>query len=308
MASELWPDLPFDEWKDTYETLHRWTQIVGKIRLKQMPWTNHSWHVTLYPTSRGLTTLSMRHGEHTFHVEFDFTDHQLVIATNDGRTAVVKLRPRSVADFHRELMQRLDVLNLPVRIYPRPNELEDATALDEDEVHRSYDSEYVRRWWRATALTTCVFQEFRARYIGKSSPVHFFWGSFDLAVTRFSGRRAPEHPGNVPHLPDWVAREAYSHEVSSLGFWPGGGATPFALFYSYAYPEPNGFAASPVKPDAATYQSVLREFVLPYEEVRRARSPEAALLDFAESTYASAAELGGWDRSALEQAPREVSS
>lgn len=306
--TEQWPSLPFDEWKDTYATLHRWTQIVGKIRLKQTPWTNHSWHVTLHPTWCGLTTLAMPHGARTFQIDFDFVAHHLLIAVSDGRRAMVPLRPRSVADFYAEVMQQLNALELSVRINPRPNELEDALPFAEDEVHRAYDAEYVERFWRVMAQTTRAFQQFRARYIGKSSPVHFFWGSFDLAVTRFSGRRAPRHPGNVPNLPDWVAREAYSHEVSSLGFWPGGSAVPFPLFYAYAYPEPNGFARANVRPDAAEYHDGLHEFVLPYDDLRNARSPDAALLDFAQSTYEAAAELGGWDRALLEQRQQETST
>jgi Family of unknown function (DUF5996) len=301
MQVETWPDLPLNGWKDTYETLHRWTQIVGKIRLRQTAWINHSWHVTLYPTARGLTTSAMRHGARTFQIDFDFIDHQLLIRCSDGGTTSVALRPRSVADFYREVMSKLAALGLPVRIYAKPNELEDATPFEQDEAHAAYDPEYAARWWRIMAQATCVFQEFRARFLGKCSPVHFFWGSFDLAVTRFSGRTAPPHPGGMPHLPDWVAREAYSHEVSSLGFWPGGGPTPFALFYSYAYPEPAGFAAASVAPATARYHDGMGEFVLPYDDVRRARTPDAALLQFAQSTYDAAADLGGWDRLSLER-------
>lgn len=298
---EYWPSLPLAEWKDTYETLHRWVQIVGKIRLKQSPWINHSWHVTLYPTARGLTTSQMRHGARTFQIDFDFIGHQLLIVSSDGRTESVALRPRTVADFYREVMKKLKTLDLPVDIYRRPNELEDATPFDEDEMHRAYDAEYAARCWRIMAQSACIFRQFRARFIGKSSPVHFFWGSFDLAVTRFSGRRAPPHPGNMPHLPDWVAREAYSHEVSSLGFWPGGGAVPFPLFYAYAYPQPKGFASAKIRPQTATYRTDVSEFVLPYDDMRKNRSPDSALLEFAQSTYEAAAELGGWDRSSLER-------
>jgi hypothetical protein len=303
--AEHWPSLPLPEWKATYETLHRWTQIVGKIRLKQTPWTNHSWHVTLYPTSRGLTTSAMRHGTRTFQIDFDFIEHHLLVQASDGRIAKVALKPRSVADFYRELMQRLEGLGLPVYIHTKPNELEDATPLDQDETHAAYDAEYAARCWQVIAQSTCVFQQFRARYLGKSSPVHFFWGGFDLAVTRFSGRRAPLHPGKVPNLPDWVAREAYSHEVSSLGFWPGGGSTPFPLFYAYAYSEPKGFASASARPETATYHTGLSEFVLPYDDVRSVRSPDAALLEFAQSTYEAAADLGGWDRASLERQPGE---
>jgi hypothetical protein len=302
---EPWPELPLDAWEDTCATLHRWTQIVGKIRLRQTPWINHSWHVTLYPTSRGLTTSAMRHGTRTFQIDFDFIDHQLLIRCSDGGTARVALRPRSVADFYREVMNKLAELGLPVRIHAVPNELEDAIPFDQDETHAAYDPEYAARWWRITVQTTCIFQEFRARFLGKSSPVHFFWGSFDLAVTRFSGRTAPPHPGGMPNLPDWVAREAYSHEVSSLGFWPGGDPMPFPLFYSYSYPEPEGFASAKVQPPAAYYHDGVREFVLPYNEMRRTRSPDAALLEFAQSAYAAAADLGDWDRAALERRPTE---
>jgi hypothetical protein len=298
---EPWPELPFGAWQDTYDTLHRWLQIVGKIRLKQTPWINHSWHVTLYPTARGLTTSQMRHGTQTFQIDFDFIDHRLSIQRSDGRTESVALRPRTVADFYREVMLKLAQLELPVHIHNKPNELEDATPFDEDETHGTYDADYANRCWRVIGQAACVFQQFRARFIGKSSPVHFFWGSFDLAVTRFSGRRAPPHPGGVPNLPDPVAREAYSHEVSSLGFWPGGKALPSPLFYSYAYPEPAGFSAAKVGPQTASYHPSLREFILPYDEVRRARSPDGALLDFAQSTYAAAADLAGWDRASLER-------
>jgi hypothetical protein len=243
----------------------------------------------------------MPHGTRTFQIDFDFLDHRLLIQCNDGSASDVALRPRSVADFYRDLMAKLAELGLAVRIFRRPSELEDTTPFDQDEAHDAYDAEYAERCWRVIARTACVFQEFRARFIGKSSPVHFFWGAFDLAVTRFSGRTAPEHPGGVPNLPDWVAREAYSHEVSSLGFWPGGTALPEAMFYSYGYPEPDGFADARVRPGAAYYNEKLMEFVLPYDAVRRARSPEQALLDFAQSTYEAAADLGGWDRAALER-------
>ena len=299
--SDRWPSLPFEAWSDTYATLHRWTQIVGKIRLQQMPWINHSWHVTLYPTARGLTTLPMRHGDETFQIDFDFIDHRLLIRSSDGTKAKIKLRPCSVASFYEEVMDTLDALGFPVSINTKPNEIEDATPFDEDETHASYDPEYAARWWRVAAQSTCVLQQFRARFLGKSSPVHFFWGSFDLAVSRFSGRRAPPHPGGVPNLPDWVAREAYSHEVSSCGFWPGGGPTPFPLFYAYAYPEPDGFRSAQVRPAGASYQPALREYVLAYDDMRRSQSPEAVLLEFAQSTYEAAANLGDWSRPELER-------
>ncbi len=299
--TEQWPALPFEAWKDTYNSLHRWTQIVGKIRLKQTPWINHSWHVTLFPTSRGLTTSAMRHGRRTFQIDFDFLDHRLLIQSSDGGQATILLTARPVADFYAAVMNKLDELGLPVHIHTKPNELEDATPFNEDETHAAYDPEYATRWWRIVAESACVLQQFRARFWGKTSPGHFFWGSFDLALTRFSGRRAPPHPGGVPNLPDWVAREAYSHEVSSCGFWPGGDAAPFPLFYAYAYPEPEGYRSAPVRPSAATYHAGLREFVLPYDEMRRAKSPETVLLEFLQSTYEAAAELNSWDRAALER-------
>ena len=300
-AQTPWPPLPYDEWRDTYATLHRWVQIVGKVRLARTPWINHSWHVTLYPTARGFTTSPIPDGARTFQIDLDFIDHRLAIATSDGTGDHLDLVPRSVADFHDELMRRLATLGIAVRIHERPNEIEDAIPFPEDREHRAYDAERAQRWWRIVAGSARVLQRFRAAFIGKCSPVHFFWGSFDLAVTRFSGRPAPPHPGGVPNLPDWVAREAYSHEVSSLGFWPGGGPTPFPLFYSYAYPEPTGFAAARIGPNGASYHPGLREFVLPYDDMRASADPEAALLTFAESSYVAAADLAAWDRRALER-------
>jgi Family of unknown function (DUF5996) len=296
-----WPALPLDEWKDTYATLHRWSQIVGKVRLARMPWINHSWHVTLYVTPRGLTTGPIPHGATSFQIDFDFIDHQLLVRTSGGDARSVALRPRSVADFYRELTATLRDLGVEVAIHPRPNELEDATPFGEDDSHASYDGDAAHRCWQAFAQAERVFTAFRARFLGKCSPVHFFWGSFDLAVTRFSGRPAPRHPGGVPHLPDWVVREAYSHEVCSAGFWPGGGAVSYPAFYSYAYPEPAGYREAPVRPPGASYSSTLREFLLPYDEVRTADSPDEVLLEFLESTYEVAADLGRWDRSALER-------
>lgn len=295
-----WPALPLAEWRDTYATLHRWTQIVGKIRLARMPWINHSWHVTLYPTARGLTTAAMPDGARTFAIEFDFVDHRLLLQTSDGAVRTLPLGPRSVARFYADVLATLAEVGIAVRINGRPNEIEDATPFADDHAHAAYDREYVERWWRIVARTAVVFEEFRARFIGKCSPVHFFWGSFDLAVTRFSGRPAPPHPGGVPHLPDWVAREAYSHEVSSCGFWPGGDPAPYPLYYAYAYPEPPGFGAATVGGGGA-YHAGLREFVLPYDDVRRAAEPERLLLDFLQSTYEAAARLGAWDRAALER-------
>jgi hypothetical protein len=297
---EVWPSLPFQSWQDTYATLHLWTQIIGKIRLRQMPWINHSWHAPLYVTPRGLTTSTVPHGSRTFEIIFDFLAHQLVIQADSGAEQALSLRPQTVADFYGELLRTLKEMDLPVTIHHRPNEVENPIPFEEDRVHASYDPEFANRHWRILTQVDRVFREFRSRFIGKNSPVHFFWGSFDLAVTRFSGRTAPRHPGGVTNLPDWVAREAYSHELSSAGFWAGGGAHPFPLFYSYGYPEPPGYSAAPVKPDAAFYSHDFKEFVLPYDAVREARDPDATLMEFLESTYLAAAELGGWDRSALE--------
>jgi hypothetical protein len=278
-----------------------WTQIVGKIRLTLSPWTNHSWHVTLYVTSRGLTTSPIPHGAHTFEIQFDFIDHQLLIDKNDGARRTIQLKPQSVAEFYRIVMKTLTDLELPVTIYTTPNEIENPIPFDQDEEHRSYDREYVNRFWRVLVQSDRVFKEFRSRFCGKCSPVHFFWGSFDLAVTRFSGRPAPPHPGGVPHLPDEITREAYSQEVSSLGFWPGNAAAPTPIFYSYAYPEPAGFAETKIQPDAAIYQSKLREFILPYDAVSTVEKPDEVLLNFAQSAYDAASKLGKWDRAALEE-------
>jgi hypothetical protein len=298
---EAWPPLPLEAWADTAATLHLWMQIVGKIRLAQSPWTNHSWHVTLYVTPRGLSTSAIPHGGRTFEVHFDFTAQQLVIEASDGRRSAVPLRPQSVAAFYRSVMRELDALDLPVRIMRRPNEVPDPIPFDEDETHAAYDGEAAQRFWRALVQADRVFKQFRARFIGKCSPVHFFWGAPDLAVTRFSGRAAPEHPGGIPHLPDRVTREAYSHEVSSCGFWWGGGPVPHAAFYSYAYPEPEGFAQARVQPAAAFYSTDLREFILPYDAVRESPSPDETLLSFLQATYEAAADLAKWDRNALER-------
>ena len=298
---QTWPSLPLEAWSDTNATLHMWTQIVGKIRLTQSPWLNHSWHVTLYLTSRGLTTSPIPHGTRTFEIDFDFIDHQLVIKPSDGASASLPLQPQSVAAFYRRLMEELAKLDLPVKIHTRPNEVPDPIPFDQDEVHRSYDAEYANRFWRVLVQADRVFKSFRTRFIGKGSPVHYLWGGPDLAVTRFSGRRAPEHPGGIPNLADWVTREAYSHEVSSSGFWPGGGPIPYAAFYSYAYPEPAGFSEARVSPGEAFYSSDFREFILPYDVVREADSPDDTLLEFLQTTYEAAAHLGKWDRSALER-------
>lgn len=297
-----WPDLPFKEWSDTCATLHMWTQIVGKIRLSQTPWINHSWHVPLYLTARGLTTSPIPYGGRSFQIDFDFIDHCLLIQTNDGLTRKMALEPRTVADFYAELFRTLTELGLDLTINTTPNEVVSAIPFEQDREHASYDPEYANRFWRALSQMDRVFKEFRAGFIGKCSPVHFFWGSFDIAVTRFSGRVAPPHPGGVPNFPDWVAREAYSHEVSSAGFWPGGGGVDYPAFYSYAYPAPDGFRDADVGPSGAFFSDELSEFVLPYQEVRQAPAPDDALLEFLQSTYEAAADLGLWDRSGLDRA------
>jgi hypothetical protein len=297
----LWPQLPFEAWKDTCATLHMWTQIVGKIRRVQTPWVNHSWHVTLYLTARGLTTSPIHCGGRTFEIDFDFIEHRLLIRTSDAAVRTMRLEPRSVADFYRELFEHLSALVLDIRIDPVPNEVVDAIPFEQDTVHASYDAEYANRFWRALLQADRVFKEFRSGFIGKCSPVHFFWGSLDLAVTRFSGRPAPEHPGGIPNCPDWVTRDAYSHEVSSCGFWPGSDAMPYPVFYAYAYPEPAGFSERRVRPDKAGYDAAFREFILPYDDVRQSSSPDATLLEFLQDSYEAAADLGGWDRPALER-------
>ncbi|MEY2540551.1 MAG: hypothetical protein QOI22_153 [Verrucomicrobiota bacterium] len=299
--NDSWPSLPFGEWKDTCTTLHMWMQIAGKVRLALAPWTNHSWHVTLYLTARGLTTSPIPYGERLFQIDFDFIEHKLLITTAEGEIRQVELKPQSVAQFYERTMSILRELNLPVEINTTPNEVSEAIPFERDEQHRSYDPEYAHRFWHVLLQSDRVFKEFRSRFCGKCSPVHVFWGAPDLAVTRFSGRPAPPHPGGVPHLPDQVAREAYSQEVSSLGFWPGNEMMPQPIFYSYAYPEPKGFSEAKVKPDAASYNSQLKEFVLPYDAVRGASLPDEVLLDFAQSTYDAASTLGGWERAALEE-------
>jgi hypothetical protein len=306
MATNVqWPEIPLAAWHDTFATLHLWTQIVGKVRLARTPWLNHSWHTTLYLTSRGLTTSPIPYDDRTFELEFDFIAHRLEIRASDGREDEVPLRPQTVAGFYALLMEALRRLDLDVRISPRPSEVADPIPFAEDEVHRSYDPEYANRFWRALVQADRVLKIFRTRFIGKASPVHYFWGAGDLAVTRFSGRRAPPHPGGIPNLPDWVTREAYSHEVSSAGFWPGGGAIDYPAFYAYAYPEPAGFADAHVEPDGAFYNKDYREFLLPYDRVARSSSPDDTLLEFLQSTYEVAATLGGWDRAALERPTNE---
>ena len=297
--SSIWPDLSITKWKDTCATVHMWTQVIGKIRTVQMPWINHSWHTTLYVTPRGLTTLAMPHGQRTFQIEFDFVDHQLVVTSSDGPSRVIKLEPMSVADFYGQVMSSLEKLNLPVQIHARPNEVDPAVPFERDFEHVSYNAQYVDHFRQALVQTDRVMKQFRAGFRGKCSPVHFFWGSFDLAVTRFSGRPAPPHPGGFPNMPDWITREAYSHEVSSCGFWPGGGENE-AIFYSYTYPAPKGFAEEPVQPDAGIYSKDMGEFILPYDVIRQSQSPDVDLLAFFQSTYEAAANRADWDTTALE--------
>jgi hypothetical protein len=303
-SAEVWPELPYAAWKDTCTTLHLWTQVVGKIRLAQTPWLNHGWHVVLYVTPRGLTTSSIPHGNRAFELEFDLVNHQLHIRTSDGPSREIRLEPKSVADFYAEVMAALAELKLAVHILELPSEVADPIRFSDDHVHAAYDPHYARRFARVLVQVDRVFKQFRTGFLGKTSPVHFFWGAFDLAVTRFSGRRAPLHPGGIPHMPDNVTREAYSHEVSSAGFWPGGlwpgGGEVDAAFYSYAYPEPPGFRAASVRPEQASFDAKLGEFMLPYASVCSAADPDRVLSDFLQSTYEAAANAAGWERSALE--------
>jgi hypothetical protein len=302
MADGRWPELPYAAWKDTRDTLHLWTQVVGKVRLALAPWLNHSWHVALYVTARGLTTSPIPWKTGSFQIDFDFIDHVLWVRTSDGHFRQVVLKPTPVAEFYEDLMIALRELGIVVRISTMPCEIPNCIAFDQDTVHHAYDPAYARAFWRVLASTHDVFSRFRTGFLGKASPVHFFWGSFDLAVTRFSGRGAPRHPGGVPHLPDSVAQEAYSHEVSSAGFWPGGGGAPveYAAFYSYAYPAPAGFSDAKVSPAAALWSNDMSEFLLPYDAVRKASDPDGELMAFLMSTYDAAASLGKWDRKALE--------
>jgi len=295
-----WPELPTEEWRETYATLHLWTQIVGKIRLTKSPWLNHSWHVALYVTPRGLTTSPVPDGTRTFQIDFDFIDHRLRISTSDGVHRNFALPGHSVVSFYSTIMEALAELGIAVTIDEMPNELPDPVRFSQDTAHASYDPDAVGRLLQILVNCDRVFKQFRTGFLGKASPVHFFWGSFDLAVTRFSGRRAPRHPGGVPNLPDAVAHEAYSHEVSSAGFWPGSGAIDYPAFYSYAYPEPSGFRTAKVRPDAAFFSEAMSEFILPYDAMRKSDDPDKTLLDFLDSTYEAAANAAKWDREALE--------
>jgi hypothetical protein len=293
---DSWPALPLKSWEDTRATLHMWTQIVGKVRLALTPLVNHWWNVPLYVTARGLTTSEMPYAGGAIELWFDFIDHRLVLQTSDGSTNALPLAPRSVAEFYKEFMQMLRSANIEIEIWKMPVEIPNPISFDEDRVHASYDLEYAQRFWRILLAAHRVFSEFRAHFIGKCSPVHFFWGSFDLAVSRYSGRRAPERPGA-----DAVMREAYSHEVSSVGFWPGSGSIQDAAFYAYTVPEPAGFREARVSPAGAYFDTQAGEFILMYDAVRTSISPSAALLQFCQSTYEAGAELGNWDRTALER-------
>jgi hypothetical protein len=298
--SNTWPILSFDKLKDTVATVQLWTQIVGKIRLTQTPWLNHSWHVTLYVSPRGLTTGSIPYSDGIFQIDFDFIAHQLSISASTGEIQKIELYPRTVASFYKELFDKLALLGIDVTIYASPNEIDPAIPFAEDEVHKTYDKEQITLFFNALLKANSVFTKFRAGFHGKCSPVHFFWGAFDLAVTRFSGREAPKHPGGAPNMPDDVMQEAYSHEVSSCGFWPGSEQFPHPAFYAYCYPTPAAFGEQPVKPGQAFYSTELGEFFLKYDDVRQAADPEDTLMQFLETTYLAAAKTGNWDRKALE--------
>jgi Family of unknown function (DUF5996) len=299
--SPLWPDLPLAAWSGTCDTLQLWTQIVGKVRIARTPLVNHWWNATLLVTGRGLAAPAMCYRGGTFDIVFDFANHRLVIDTSDCRTESFALEPMSVADFYAMLMQKLHGLGIDVHIWAMPGEIENAVPFDQDRVHAQYDPIYVQRFWRTLLQANRVMNDFRSRFIGKASPVHFFWGSFDLAVTRFSGRAAPPPKGVTPHVASWVMAEAYSHEVSSCGFWPGNGGYGRAAFYVYAYPEPAGYGDTRLNTAAAFYDKNLGQFILPYDAVRQARDPDALLLGFLQETYAAAADLAKWDRKALER-------
>jgi hypothetical protein len=302
---EAWPALPLESWERTCDTLHLWTQIVGKSRLALAPMQNHWWQVVLYVTARGLSTSPVPYGELMFEADFDFLDHEVVVRTSDGREASLPLEPRTVADFYRGYLETLRSLGVPAPHFsPKPNEVANAIRFDADTGHASYDPDATERFWHALVQADRLLKEFRGRFLGKCSPVHFWWGSFDLACTRFNGRPAPPHPGGIPNLPNAVTREAYSHECISAGWWPGNGGGPVRepAFYAYAYPEPAGCQQVPIRPAEASYHPALREWILPYDAVRRSSSPDALVLDFFQSTYEAAATLGGWDRKALERA------
>lgn len=297
---ETWPELSFEEGKETYQTIHLWTQIVGKIKLTKMPWINHSWHVTLMVTPVGLTTGDIPSNGKHFQIDFDFLNHKLEITTSQNEVRTFNLLSLSISAFYRNILSSLEELGIEVKINPVPSEMENPTPFDKDE-RNFYVPAIATALHYALLKSNEVFTQFRAGFIGKCSPVHFFWGSFDLAVSRFSGRKAPPHPGGIPNFPDWVAIDAYSHEVSSCGFWPGNEAVPFAAFYSYIYPEPQGFKSAAIKPENAYYHKDLREFILPYKEVQQAIDPSQTLLDFLNTTYRAAADTAHWDRENLER-------
>ena len=301
--TEVWPALPQGEWSGTCATLQLWMQIVGKIRLALMPPINHCWGVTLYPTVRGVTTAPMPHGHRTLQIDFDFVDHVVLVETFPGGRRTIPLQPMTVAAFYRQLMDALESLSMPVRIWPVPVEVADPIPFEKDEVHKDYDAEYAKRFWRILVQSARVISVFRSRFLGKVSPVHLFWGALDLACTRFSGRTAPEHP-STPGLADRVTRDAYSHEVSSCGFWPGGQGIE-AFFYSYAYAEPPGYREYSIAPAEARFDANFGEFIFPYEAMRRSPDPDAALLEFLQTTYEAAATCGRWDRAALEVVPSQ---
>jgi hypothetical protein len=301
-GANAWPSLAFEQWQDTCATLHLWTQVIGKVRLKLAPMVNHWWQVTLYVTASGLTTSAMPYRDRFLQIDFDFLQHRLTLRMSDGRSEWLELAPRSVADFYAEVMRRLRALDVDIHIWTMPSEIENAIPFERDREHGAYDRDAAQRFWRQLAQADRVMKIFRGRFLGKCSPVHFFWGSFDLAVTRFSGRTAPALTSHSPNLGDWVMREAYSHEVSSCGFWPGNGGFGRAAFYAYAYPEPAGFSTAPV-PAAAGYDKDLGQFILPYDAVRTAAAPDELLLDFLQSTYAACADRAQWDRRALERQP-----
>lgn len=301
LGSAAWPPLPLAEWSDTRDTLHMWLQIVGKTRLALAPMENHWWQVAFYLTSRGLTTSPMPHGRRTFTADFDFIDHVVSILTSDGGTEQFALTPYSVADFHAKYFAALSALGIDVTIMPSPVEVMVAIPFEQDRQHASYDPDAVQRFWRVLIQTDRVLKRFRGRFMGKGSPVHFFWGSLDIATTRFSGRGAPVHPGGAPNCPDYVMIEAYSRECASCGFWPGGGAFTEPAFYAYAYPQPAGYADYPVGPGGAHYSDEAQEFILPYEVVRHSSLPDETLLEFFQSAYDAAADLGRWDRATLDR-------
>ncbi len=296
-----WPALPYENWKDTLRTIHLWTQIVGKIRLVAMPWQNHSWHTTLYITARGLSTGSMPYQNGIFEIEFDFENHQLIISSTFEQDLKMDLYPRTVASFYEELFSKLKSLGIEIAIYARPNELEESIPFSENTKNKSYDKASVVNFWQVAVSIHNVFLKFRSNFIGKCSPVHFFWGAFDIAVTRFSGRKAPLHQGKTPHMPQAVMQEAYSQEVSSSGFWPGGESFPEPAFYAYCYPSPSDFGAQSVLPKEAFWSQEMGEFFLTYESVRKSENPEATLMSFLKSTYEAAANAGDWDRENLEK-------